>query len=127
MNDKAIQLVAHLAFERPATAARLCAAATSVGLSFQRLWDLRNIQPEIEDVDVLVVEDCSGGEELLAQVQSIVGLAQDGLLVMVVPHPRDPVETSLRALGAFDVIDDGPDMPQQLARVLSIARRFSAL
>lgn len=127
MKEKAGQLVAHLAFERPDTAARLCAAATSLGLSFERLWDLRAVQPEIEEVGVLVVEDRSEGEELRAHVQSFVGLAQDGLLVMVVPHPRDPVESPLRELGAFDVIDDGPDMPQQLARILSIARRFAAL
>ena len=127
MREKAGQLVAHLAFERPETAARLHAAAKGLGLAFERVWDLRTDQPEIEEVGVLVVEDCSTGEELLAHTQSFVGLAQDGLLVMVVPHPREPVENALRHLGAFDVIDDGPDMDRQLGRILSIARRFAAL
>ncbi len=121
------KLIARLAFEVEDTARRLKAAAEDLGLQFADEWDLSAEVPDADRKGLLVVEDRSDPTTLLVRTQSLVAAEPDALVVVVVPHPREVSEEALREAGAFDVIDDGDDLPRQLARTVAMARRFAKL
>ena len=119
-----LPLLAKLAFETSSTCARLTEAGAAMGLEFEATWNLREETPDLEGARFVFVEDPSSGDTLRARTQSFAAAMPSGLLVMMVPFPRELVEDDLMAAGAFAVIDDGPELKRHLSRILHAARRY---
>lgn len=71
--------------------------------------------------------DRGPSEVLAARAASVAGTQPDALLVTVVEAPRAPVDAALLRAGAFDVLDDGPELATHLRRTLAAARRVLSL
>ena len=118
---------ARVAYEHPETAARLRDVAPAIGLSIESETNLAMDSLDAENCQVLLLEQRGNPAAFVPRMYSVTGANPDLLVLALVPAPRSEVETGLLAAGAFDVIDDGPDMERQFMRAFAGARRVVAL
>lgn len=71
--------------------------------------------------------DRGAADAVAARVTSVSGMQPDVPLVVVVAAPRSDVDAALLRAGAFDVLDDGPELAVHLRRTLAAARRVLSL
>jgi two-component system, NtrC family, sensor kinase len=110
ISDRTRSPVAYLLYEQAEVAARVATTMSARGVPLTTaLRDPNQVDIVSDRVDILLVEDLSEGDALVAKVR------------------REVVEDSLREAGALDIIDTSSDMERQLSRSIAVATRFCIL
>jgi signal transduction histidine kinase/CheY-like chemotaxis protein len=122
-------LTARVAYERAATLERLRAAAPEAGLVIEGDVDAtRDLDlTDLQGCELLILEQRDPAEALAPRLFSITSATPDVIVVVLVAAPRGGNDTVLLRAGAFDVLDDGPDLETNLAHVAAAARRVVSL
>jgi two-component system, NtrC family, sensor kinase len=119
-----------LAVARPETGARIRRIAGEIGLTI-----VRDISPDevsaiaaMDDVQVLFIEQHGSSEIVAARIYSLAGAtSSDLLIVAIVPWPRANTDREILRAGAFDVLDDGPHLEDDVAHTFAAAQRVVEL
>jgi signal transduction histidine kinase/CheY-like chemotaxis protein len=117
----------HVAYERTETLERLRALSPRAGFVIAGSDHHGSVMMPPSPAPVLLLEDLSGTDALFVRVQAAASHDPELLVVPLVRSPRRDTDAMLFDAGAFDVIDDGPDMEAQLLRMASLAQRFARL
>ncbi|MDQ3032340.1 MAG: ATP-binding protein [Myxococcota bacterium] len=96
-------------------------------LRITRAWSIDEEPPDLERCSMLVLEQSDLGPATIARVQSFATAGPD-LLVVVLPRGAPAaLEIALREAGAFDVVEDGPELDRAIARTVAMARHVLRL
>jgi signal transduction histidine kinase/CheY-like chemotaxis protein len=122
-------LRARVVYERPQTAQTMREVAARIGLFLEEVVPLSELQnpTELTSCHMLILEQRGDRDAMSALAYSLSSANRDLLVVVLVPHPRVDSDSALLRSGAFDVVDDGPELETNLAHTLAAAARVVAL
>jgi signal transduction histidine kinase/ActR/RegA family two-component response regulator len=119
-----------LAHQRKETAGIVHQVSANLGFPVEKTIDLSSsrLLADLGDCQMLLLEQREPIDVVEPRLYSLIGANPDLLLVVIVPHPRErSTDGVLLRAGAFDVIDDGPDLAVALAHTHVAAQRVVAL
>jgi signal transduction histidine kinase len=124
-----VPLRIRVAYEQDSSAARLRQIAAELGLHIEH--EIPFGQPgalaDLSGIQLLLLEQHEPVDVVYTRVYSLAGANTDLLIIVLVPSPRATSDRPLLRAGAFDVLDDGPNLEADLAHTLVAARRVVAL
>ena len=88
---------------------------------------IRRALTNLSGIDALILEQQAPLDVIGPRIYSLAGAHPDLLIVVVVAAPRASADRTLLREGAFDVLDDGPDLEADLAHTVVAAQRVVAL
>jgi signal transduction histidine kinase/ActR/RegA family two-component response regulator len=123
------QLRAKIVFCDPLTPERLNATARALHLDLNPSCPVEaaDALADLRGLDLLLLEQRDPPDVVAPRVYSLAGANSDLLIVVLVRAPRTATDATLLRSGAFDVLDDGPDLEADLEHTVAAARRVVSL